>query len=164
MISNTTIKGSLSSTRIPSLKEGLSKILLEPVPVRPLNQTLIRSTSLVFPVDIVQTGNATSSFVLSNPFTASINLHRVTAVATFQNLILGKIDDVDLSANPIHADGHNVITSQELPLQFNLDPTSIIALLKIKSQENGVDLGPLEGLFQFILDNPDFKPPVRCTK
>jgi hypothetical protein len=47
-----------------------------------------------------------------------------------------------------------------MPLQFNLQPLAIIQLLSIASQVNGVNLGPLTQLFQFIIANPAFHPPV----
>ncbi|KAF8891683.1 hypothetical protein BD779DRAFT_1661547 [Infundibulicybe gibba] len=120
-------------------------------------------TALIFPVDIVQKGIASATFTLANPFTASINLLQVGATATFHNLTLGTIDNVDVSSNPIHADGHSSVTSQPLPLHFNLDPLVIIQLLTVTASENGVSLGPLSQLFQIVLDNPDFHPPITST-
>ena len=108
----------------------------------------------------MSTGVASTSFVLANPFTASVNLLKVGAVATFHGLTLGTISDFDTSSHPIHADGHSSVTSPSLPLNFNLDPKAIIQLLLVTSQQNGVSLGPIAQLFQFVLDNPDFKPPV----
>lgn len=128
-----------------------------------IHQNLITSASLTFPINIVDTGVATTSFTLANPFTASINLLKLGATATFHGLTLGTIPSIDASAHPIHADGHSGVTSPGLPLNFNLDPQTIIKLLLLTSQENNVDLGPLAQLFQFILANPDFKPPVRPT-
>ncbi|KAF8070285.1 hypothetical protein FPV67DRAFT_1755106 [Lyophyllum atratum] len=157
---DTTIAGTSGSTPIPSLKSALSQIRLSPVSIPALHQTLIKSASLVFPLDIVKTGVASTSFTLANPFTASINLLKVGATATFHGVLLGKINTVDASSRPIHADGHSTVTSPTLPLEFNLQPLAIIQLLTIASQQNGVDLGPLAQLFQFIVANPDFKPPV----
>jgi hypothetical protein len=110
----------------------------------------------------VSTGIAQATFTLANPFTASINLLTVDANATFQNLTLGSIN-ADESSNPIHADGHSNITSPTLPFEFNLDPLTIVGLLEAGAQTNGVDLGPLIQLFEFIIDNPDFKPPVNTS-
>ncbi|THV03542.1 hypothetical protein K435DRAFT_962414 [Dendrothele bispora CBS 962.96] len=157
---DTTISGSTDSTPIESLKTALSQIVLSPVTIPALHQSLITAVSITFPEDIVQTGMAQTSFTLANPFTASINLLKVGASATFHNLTLGTIDNVDVSSNPIHADGHSNVTSPSLPLKFNLDPATIIQLLTIGAQTNHVDLGGLADLFQFILQNPDFKPPV----
>ncbi|KAF9529294.1 hypothetical protein CPB83DRAFT_790385 [Crepidotus variabilis] len=159
--SETSIAGSRSSTPIQSLQEALSEIRLSPVAIPSIHQNLIKSTSLVFPVDIVQTGVASATFILENPFTASVNLLRVGATATYQGLTLGNIPNVDISSRPIHADGHSSVTSPPLPLKFNLEPVNIIDLLLLNSKANGVDLGPLVPLFQFIMDNPDYKPPVQ---
>jgi hypothetical protein len=152
--STTTILGSSDSTSIQSLKPALSQIRLSPVTVPSIHQNLITGTSLTFPIDIVKTGIASASFSLSNPFTASINLLQVGAIATFHGLRLGVIDHVDISSSPIHAGGHCNITSPSMPLKFNLDPLIIIQLLEITAQQNHVDLGPLVELFQIIQNNP----------
>jgi hypothetical protein len=161
--SNTVIMGSTSSTPIESLQSALSQIKLSPVTIPALHQNLIGSASLEFPIDIVQTGIASTSFTLSNPFTASINLLEMSATATFQNLTVGTINNVDRSSDPIHADGHSNITSPALAFNFNLDPLTIIELISISAQEHNVDLGPLTELFQMVIDNPDFHPPV-CSE
>ncbi|KXN90203.1 hypothetical protein AN958_04693 [Leucoagaricus sp. SymC.cos] len=160
---DTAIIGSTSATNIQSLKPALSEIHLSPVTIPPLNGTLIKSVSLKFPIDIVNTGIATTTFTLSNPFTASINLLRMSATATFQSLNLGSIPNIDVSAHPIHADGHSDVTSPGLPFKFNLDPVAIISLLRAAAAQNHVDLGPLNDMFQFVLDNPNFKPPIKTS-
>ncbi|KAF5389363.1 hypothetical protein D9757_004389 [Collybiopsis confluens] len=160
--SDTTIQGSTDSTPIESLQEALSDIRLTPVTIPALNQSLISSASLTFPTDIISTGIAQTQFTLANPFTASINLLTVSASATYQNISLGTID-ADESSNPIHADGHSNVTSPTLPFKFNLDPVSIIELLNAGATANNVNLGPLVEIFQFVLSNPDFKPPVTTS-
>lgn len=157
---DTTIFGNTGSTPIDSLKDALSQILLTPVTIPALHETLIKSASLTFPIDIVKTGIAQTSFTLANPFTASINLLKVGATASYHNLTLGVIDDVDASANPIHADGHGSVTSPRLPMKYNLDPVTIIKFLSIAAQTNGVDLGPLVDMFKLVLANPEYHPPV----
>lgn len=161
--SDTVIQGSTESTDIESLKTALSEIRLSPVTIPALHQTLVTAASLTFPVDIVDTGVASATVDIANPFTASINLLTVDAEVTYSDLSLGAVDNQDFSSNPIHADGHNNITSQEMPFNFNLDPVTIIQLLLQNSQANGVDLGPLPDLFQFVLDNPDYDPPVNTS-
>ncbi|KII92866.1 hypothetical protein PLICRDRAFT_102438 [Plicaturopsis crispa FD-325 SS-3] len=150
--SDTTILGSTESTPIASLQEALSEIKLTPVTIPALHQNLITSASLTFPIDIVKTGIAQSDFSLANPFTASINLLQVTATAIYQDLMLGKIDHVSLS---FHADGHSNETSSKLPLNFNLDPVTIVKLVTYASQEHNVDIGPLTDLFKIVLQNPN---------
>lgn len=159
--SQTTIMGTSSSTPIGSLEPALAQIDLSPVTIPALHQNLIGSASLEFPTGIVQTGVASTTFTLANPFTASINLLEVTAIATYHNLTIGAINHVDMSSNPIHANGHSNITSPVLPFNFNLDPLTIIGLITTSAQEHNVDLGPLTSLFQLVIDNPSFHPPVR---
>lgn len=159
----TTIAGSTSSTPVESLQLALSQIHLSPVTIPGLHQNLIKSASLTFPINIVSTGVASTSFVLSNPFTASINILRLAATATFHGLTLGTIPTTDASSHPISAPGHGDVSSPALPLNFNLSPAAIIQLLLATSQQNNVNLGPLSQLFQFVLSNPDFKPPVRSS-
>ncbi|KAI0739355.1 hypothetical protein C8Q80DRAFT_1123812 [Daedaleopsis nitida] len=161
--SATTIQGSTDSTPIESLQLAMSHIRLSPVNIPALHQNLIISASLFFPTNIADTGLASSTFVLANPFTASINLLEVTAVATFNNLTLGKIDHVDRSNSPIHADGHSQITSPTLPFKFNLDPVTIIELLFVGAQNNHVDLGPLPAVFQVVLADPNRNTSVKAT-
>ncbi|KAF8629168.1 hypothetical protein AX17_005753 [Amanita inopinata Kibby_2008] len=156
----TTIAGTRDSTPIESLKDALSEIRLSPVTIPALRQNLVKSASLTFPVDIVNTGIASSSFTLVNPFTASINMLKVGATAQYHNLTLGTINNVDISANPLRAPGHSTVTSPALPIKFNLDPLTIIKVLTIASKEKNIDLGPLTELFKIVIDNPNFHPPV----
>ncbi|KAJ7668375.1 hypothetical protein DFH06DRAFT_1181491 [Mycena polygramma] len=157
--SDSVIAGSTGSTPISSLKTALSEILLKPVTIPAIHQTLIQSATIKFPTDIVQTGLSQAAFTLANPFTASINLLKVGATAVFHNLTLGTID-ADLSSNPIHADGHSSVTSSFLPMKYNLDPLVIVQFLTILGQQNSVDLGPLVEFFKFLTDNPGIKVPV----
>lgn len=161
--SDTVILGSSSSTPIESLQLALSQINLSPVTIPALHQNLINAATLEFPTNIVQTGVASTSFTLANPFTASINLLKVAATVTFQNLTIGTINNVDLSSNPIRAPGHSNVTSPALPFDFNLDPLTIIELIATSAQEHNVDLGPLTQLFQLVIDDPSFHPPVRTS-
>lgn len=165
--SSTTIFGTMDSTPIDSLKLALSEIKLSPVIIPALNQNLITAATLQFPVDIVQSGVATTTFTLANPFTASVNLLKINAKATFKNLTVGSIDNVDQSSDPISAPGHTNVTSPSMPFEFNMDPSTIIEMISVSAQEHGVDLGPLTELFQLVTDNPSYKPPVcsvlECT-
>ena len=150
--SDTTIQDSTDSTDIESLQLAMSHIRLSPVKIPALHQNLITSASLVFPTDIARTGIASTTFVLANPFTASINILEVTAKVTYSDLYLGEINQATLS---LDAPGHTNVTSQTLPFEFNLSPTVIIELLLDLSESSGVDLGPLPDLFQIVLDNPN---------
>ncbi len=157
--SSTTIVGTTDTTPVDSLKLALSELTLHDVVIPALHQNLIAAASLTFPTDIVQTGVAQSTFTLANPFTASVNIQQVTASVTYQEIPLGAIDHQSLT---FHADGHSNATSQSLPFNFNLQPEIIIELLLKRSQQTGVDLGPLPDLFQIVLDNPGVKTNVRA--
>ncbi|KAI0773181.1 hypothetical protein BD413DRAFT_603560 [Trametes elegans] len=163
IVSGTTIQGSTGATPIESLQLAMSHIRLSPVDIPPLHQNLISTASLVFPTDIVQTGIAQTTFSLDNPFTASINLIEVTATANFGSLTLGKINHVDRSNSPIHADGHTKIESPQLPFEFNRDPVMIINLLLQGAQNNKIDLGPLPELFEIVTSNPGFNTSIKAT-
>jgi hypothetical protein len=145
------------------LQEALSQIKLTPVTIPAIHQLLIPSANLEFPTNIAQTGIAQSSFVLNNPFTASINILELTATATYNGLTLGKINHVDMSSNPITAGGHQNITSPSVPLNFNLDPVTIVALIADAANGNNVDLGPLAQLFQIVISNPNFQSPINSS-
>lgn len=160
--SDSVISGTTGSTPISSLKTALSEIILKPVTIPAIHETLIRSATIEFPTDIANTGLAQAAFTLANPFTASINLLKVGATAVFHNLTLGTID-ADVSSNPIHADGHSSVTSPFLPMKYNLDPLTIVQFLGILAQQNSVDLGPLVAFFQYLIDNPGIKVPVTTT-
>ncbi|KAI0305626.1 hypothetical protein B0F90DRAFT_1815219 [Multifurca ochricompacta] len=161
--SNTAIQGSQSSTAIDSLKIAMSDIRLSPVEIPALHQNLISSASLEMPANITRTGIASASFTLDNPFTASINLLELASTVTYQQLTLGKINHVDLSSSPVHANGHSIITSPQLPFEFNMDPLTIIQLLLSGAQNNRVDLGPLIQLFGIVAQNPNYHPPITTS-
>lgn len=161
--SDTTIQGSTSSTPIESLQEALSQIKLTPVIIPALHQQLIPSASLVFPTNIAQTGMAQAAFVLDNPFSASIHILTLTATVTFNGLTLGKINHVDRSSDPITAGGHQNITSPSVPLNFNLDPVTIVSLIAATAKTNNVDLGPLPQLFQIVISSPNFQSPINSS-
>lgn len=88
--SGTVIVGSSDTTPVDSLVPALEQIKLN-ANIPALHQNLITAANIEFPVNIVQTGIATTTVSLSNPFTASINLLVVTANAIFQNLTLGSV-------------------------------------------------------------------------
>jgi hypothetical protein len=153
--SSTTISGAPDSTNISSLAPALSKINLTPVNIPPLHQNLITSATLVFPTNIVKTGIANVQFTLANPFTASINILKLTATAVYETFTLGLINNVDVSSNPIHANGHSNVSSPVLPFNFNLDPVMISNLLLTLAKEKNINFGPLPGLLNIVLQNPN---------
>lgn len=167
IVSNTIIQGTRDTTPIESLKQALSGIKLN-ADIPPLRQLLITVARLTIPPNIAQTGIAQANFDLRNPFTASINLLKVKADASYQGIFLGEINQ-DLSNNPITAPGHTTITSRFLPFNFDLDPKNLIRFVQAAAATAGVDLGPLPPLFAQVLAQastqttispyPDFNPP-----
>ena len=90
IISGTVIVGSSDTTSVESLVPALEQIKLN-ADIPALHQNLITATNIEFPSNIIQTGIASATVSLSNPFTASINLLVVTASAIFENLTLGAV-------------------------------------------------------------------------
>ncbi|EST10168.1 Protein of unknown function DUF3712 [Kalmanozyma brasiliensis GHG001] len=167
IVSSTIIQGTYDTTPIESLKQALAGIALTG-DIPPLRQLLITVARLSIPPNIAQTGIAQANFDLRNPFTASINLLKVKADASYQGIFLGEINQ-DLSSNPISAPGHTTITSRNLPFNFDLDPKNLIRFVQAAAATAGVDLGPLPPLFAQVLAQastqttispyPDFNPP-----
>ena len=149
-ISSTTyIRGSKGTTDIASLKQALSGIELR-VTIPPLKKLLITEDQLVIPKDIAQTSIAQAKFQLANPFTASINLLKVKAKASYKGIYLGVID-ADLHKNPIRAPGHKTITSRMLPLKMDLEPKHLIRFIEQAASDTGTDLGPLTSEFNKVM-------------
>ncbi|SPO24995.1 probable conserved hypothetical Ustilago-specific protein [Ustilago trichophora] len=158
IVSNTIIQGTRDTTPVESLKQALSGIKLN-ADIPPLRQLLITVARLTIPPNIAQTSIAQANFDLRNPFTASINLLKVKADASYQGIMLGEINQ-DLSSNPIRAPGHTTITSRFLPFNFNLDPKNLIRFVQAAAAAQGVDLGPLPPLFAQVLAQPSTKTTV----
>ena len=158
VVSTAVISGSRDTTPIASLKEALSGIRLS-TQIPPLHQLLIIEAKLVIPKNIAQTSLAQSSFRLKNPFTASINLLKVNAKASYQGIYLGVIDQ-NLSP-PIRADGHTTITSRTLPLKMDLDPKHLIQFVEKAAANTNTDLGPLTAQFNKVMAMSSTKTTVR---
>ena len=158
IVSTSKIIGSRDTTPIASLKEALSGIQLS-TQIPPLHQLLIIEAKLVIPKNIAQTSLAQSSFRLKNPFTASINLLKVNAKASYQGIYLGVIDQ-NLSP-PIRADGHTTITSRTLPLKMDLDPKHLIQFVEKAAANTNTDLGPLTAQFNKVMAMSSTKTTVQ---
>lgn len=89
--------------------------------------------------------------MIANPFTASINLLKVNADASYQGIHLATIDQ-DLSSNPIHAPGKTTTTSYPLVAAVDIDPKNLINFIFAAAAATGTDLGPLPPFFQQVLD------------
>ena len=147
--STTKIHGTKDTTDIASLKQAMSGIDLM-VKIPPLHKLIILEDRLVIPKNIDKTHIAQASFQLANPFTASINLIKVDAKASYKGIFLGQIND-DLSKNPIRANGHQTITSRTLPIKMDLNPKNLIRFIKQAAADTGTDLGPLEHEFDLVM-------------
>ncbi|KAK0557527.1 hypothetical protein OC844_005558 [Tilletia horrida] len=143
LTSTVSVEGSTGSTPIDSLKQAIDGIALD-ADVPPLNKLLIVSTALTIPADISKTSIASVSFVLANPFTASINLYKVNATAVYQGIVLGTIDAT--LKNPISAPGHQEVTSPALPFALTKNLNDLVKFIILAGQNTGTDLGPLPGL------------------
>ncbi|WFD44515.1 hypothetical protein MPSI1_003183 [Malassezia psittaci] len=155
--STASIIGSRDTTPIASLKEALSGISLS-TQIPPLQQLLIIEARLVIPKNIAQTGNAIASFMLKNPFTASINLEKVNAAVSYQGIYLGVIDQNLKPA--ITAPGHTTITSRRLPLALDIDPKHLIKFVEKAASNTGTNLGPLYEQFNEVMQMSSTKTTV----
>ncbi|KAK0522484.1 hypothetical protein OC834_006266 [Tilletia horrida] len=143
LTSTVSVDGSRDSTPIDSLKEALAGISLNAA-VPALNKLLIVSTTLTIPANIAQTSIADVTFTLDNPFTASINLYKVQATASYEGIVLGTIN-ANLQT-PISAPGHQEVTSQQLPFALTKNLNDLVKFILLAGQNTGTDLGPLPGL------------------
>ncbi|KAL9935874.1 hypothetical protein V8E36_005451 [Tilletia maclaganii] len=143
LTSSVSVAGSRDATPIASLKEALSGLSIN-ADVPALNKLLIVSTSLSIPADIAETYEAQVTFTLANPFTATIRLFNVNAVASYGGIVLGKID-AQLS-DPVTAPGKQTITSQQLPFELTRNLNDLVRFIILAGQNTGTDLGPLPAL------------------
>ncbi|GAA5951249.1 hypothetical protein JCM3765_002422 [Sporobolomyces pararoseus] len=158
VVSDVEIVGTPNTTPYGSLSEALGKISIK-TQIPPINQLLVTSATLSFPIDIADTGIAQAKFTLSNPFTASINLQTLIANATYDSFYLGQINQQPLNPE-ISAGGHKNITSRELPFELTDDPKFLINFLIAVAKANNVDLGILLQPFQFVLSEPSTQTSV----
>ena len=154
MPSGTLIIGNKDTTSIGSLTAALATIKLATT-IPPIHQNLITQANLAFPVDIGATGVAQATFILGNPFTASVNLISVVTNATYHGINLGEINQQQLNP-PIHAPGHTAITSPTLPLALNTDPRILIQFIEAAAVAQGVDLGILRKISQYTHPTLEF--------
>lgn len=147
--------GTSQTTPIESLSQALSQIQLR-TDIPPLGQLLVRSTFLSVPKNIAQTkGLATVTVTLNNPFTANIFLLRLHALANFQDLTIGTIDqDLAATNNVFFAPGHAVSTSNPIPITIDVRPKALLRFIMAAATTYGVDLGPLPPFFQEVLNLP----------
>ncbi|KAE8213110.1 hypothetical protein CF327_g3310 [Tilletia walkeri] len=158
--SRVTVDGYPGSTPIDSLKQALSGIELQ-TDIPSLGKLLITAASIEFPANFGITGFAEASFTLANPFTASINLFTVKAVASYEGIVLGTIDS-DISKNPIRAPGRETITSYDLPFNFTRNLDDILNFI-VKRGDEGKTITALVGLFPYIYGVGVYGGPVTAV-
>lgn len=152
--SETTVAGTTQTTPIQSLVQGLGQISLQAI-IPALNKLLVTSTFLEVPKDIAQTSKATVTVTLANPFTAGIHLLKVHALADYQGIIIGTIDE-DLAAenNIVNAPGHTTTVSQQIPITLDTNAKTLLRFIMAAAATANVSLGPLPPFFQEVLDLP----------
>lgn len=151
--SDAVVQGNSQTTPIPSLLQGLSGVTLTAA-IPPLEKLIVIEAFLEVPMNIAQTGVASASVMIANPFTATINIINLIAQANYQGITIGNIND-DLSANPIVAPGKVTSESRTVPIDIVLDPKVLIRFIEAAAATAGVSLGPLPPFFQMVLDLPD---------
>ncbi|KAK0559809.1 hypothetical protein OC844_004162, partial [Tilletia horrida] len=150
--STVVVAGYSGSTPIASLKQALSGIELR-TDIPSLGKLLIIQTALEIPGDIGTTGIAQATFTLANPFTASINLFTVNAVASYKGIVLGTIN-ANIAKNPLRFPGHETDTSYPLPFNFTRNLQDIVAFLTARADDTQIGAGflPLVSLFPYITE------------
>ncbi|KAK0546638.1 hypothetical protein OC846_005187, partial [Tilletia horrida] len=156
------VEGYSGSTPIASLQQALGGISLR-TDIPSLGKLLIVATSLEIPDNIGTTFIADATFTLANPFTASIVLYSVNAVASYDGITLGSIN-ADLSNNPITAPGHQTITSRDLPFKFTNNILDIINFLIARADDTNINLGPLVPLFGYLPSEGVYNGSITATK
>lgn len=158
--SDTTVAGTTQTTPIDSLKIALGGIQLT-AQIPPLQKLIVVEAELEVPKNIAQTGVAMASVMIANPFTASINILQLFALANFQGITIGTIDqNLAATNNIIHAPGKVTTLSQQIPININIDPKVLIRFIEAAAAAYGVSLGPLPPYFQMVLDLDDTRTTI----
>lgn len=153
------VAGTQQTTPIESLIQALSGIRLT-ADIPPLNKQIVVQARLVVPKDIAQTGVAQASVNIANPFTASINILRLSADANYfgpsqyGTITLGDINQ-DFTSDPLVNPGHQVTTSRQIPINLHIDPKNLIRFIFTAAQNTGTSLGPFPPFLQQVLDLDD---------
>lgn len=137
-------RGTGRSTAYGSLNPAVSTLAFG-ASVPRLNETLVTQATLIVPPNVDKRLIVGASFVLTNPFGATITVLRARASATsLAGVLLGS---VDASINMV-ANGRSTVTSPQFPVQVNTNLAAIIGFFEDQARTNGVDLGPLLPLIE----------------
>lgn len=153
--SDAMVAGNQDTTQIPSLLKGLGGISLA-TKIPPLEKMIVIGTTLVVPKNIAQTGIASASVTITNPFTATINILQLHAKAIVAGVTIGTIDqDLAATNSIITSPGKSISQSKSIPINIDIDPKNLIRFIEAAAKEYNVDLGPLPPFFQQVLNMPN---------
>lgn len=141
-----TAHGTGQSTRYGSINPAVSTLSFGAAVAR-LNATLVTQAKLVVPPNVDKRLLVAATFVLQNPFSATITLLHAKASATSSSGVLLGI--VDSNVNMV-ASGHSITTSPQFPVRVNPDLAAIIGFFEEQAKANNVDLGALLALLDSL--------------
>ncbi len=106
---------------------------------------MVTQATLIVPPNVDKRLIVGASFVLTNPFGATITVLRAKASATsLAGVLLGSVDaNINMVAN-----GRSTVTSPQFPVQVNTNLAAIIGFFEDQARANSVDLGPLLPLIE----------------
>ncbi|CAG8582081.1 17100_t:CDS:2 [Cetraspora pellucida] len=138
----TVISGSEKSTTVESLKDAFSAISMSKV-LPPLSKPLMGPLFLHIENTTLTNKVASGSFLMNNQFTSDISMTTIiNGTVTFHGLNLGLIN-VN-SPIPITFKGKSVTKSPEIPTVLNLDPKTLVTIIKLAAKDAGIDISPMK--------------------
>ncbi|PWN18638.1 hypothetical protein BCV69DRAFT_252553, partial [Microstroma glucosiphilum] len=157
--SSAIVAGTDQTTNIPSLVQALAQIRLN-TEIPPLFKMIVIEAALEVPTDIAQTGVASATVMIANPFTASINILDLSAQAIYfgpsqyGQIILGTINQ-NFESDPLVNPGMTTTTSRSIPINLNIDPKNLIHFILTAAANTGTSLGPFPPFLQDVLNLAD---------
>ena len=156
-----TIAGFNGSTQIPSLTQAfnflqinvtlpalktnlLDSAALESKPSSKSRRQWIESRSKVLPSTGIENNISHVNVSLVNPFTAPLQITKVSSTVTSFGISLGRIDqDVDFTAVP-----KSTTQSPQLDLDMNFDPAALFTVTRALAVEADLNVAPLDAIVQ----------------
>ncbi|SPO25553.1 uncharacterized protein UTRI_03023_B [Ustilago trichophora] len=148
--------GTSRSTAYGSLNPAVSTLAFG-ASVPRLNETLVTQAKLIVPPNVDKRLIVAATFILHNPFSATITvLHAKASATSLSGVLLGNVDaDVNMVAN-----GHSTQTSPQFPVRVNTNLGAIIGFFEDQARANNVDLGPLLPLIEPLKSRPNLDSSV----